>query len=436
MTPLVREKKAIDTPVAQENRQQAGGATLSPPGFNLQASPAAAPVQKQDPPGVKKGGGTHTVVKGDTLWELSRKIYGHQRYMKDIKAANPGKNMVIGEVYTIPEVNIPIGTAIDDRKENQAALRDLVVAIPQADYDDFRRNQNDVEAMRNAELMQLVEMVRSTGMTIDEMGSEQKTFMESQAKAEGKTVGEFIHEKVKTQGYGGANSDKWDALKPSEQADYAKRFRAVVKRLETEAPDGIKEIIRDSKKKGGGFIWEPADVEKNGAFAYTNDDWSLHAGVKFVDAVEQDLDAAYPSIAHEMAGHNEYGHNERGFSIFNNALSKLSKEDQKKATEGKNSTYSTFGYMETEIWAELREEEFDNDHNNTDKPFKESIKRGKTVPADVKRQLERIKETFAPKIAEALVKSLYLRAKEDPRIKASAFFQFRADIKTVFGLSL
>lgn len=402
----------------------------------------AAPVQQQTPPlqlfaepVIKKGGGNWTVTKGNSLWQISKKVYGHSRYMAQIKAANPGKKMIVGEIYSLPEIEIPIGTALHDQEGNDVGLRDLAVSIPDADYENYVSGLSQEEHAKDATFLQLVDMMRSSGMTIDEMAENQKAYMEGKAKAGGKTIGEFVAGDVASRGYGGGKATEWSKLKPAEKRDYAKRFKAIVKELETNSPESVMATIKEAKSHGGGFIWEPVEVEKSHAFAYTAGDWSLHAGQRFVDAVEKDPSIAYANVTHEMGGHNEYG-DEKGYQIINEVLDKMPAKERKKATSGGNSVYSAYGYMETELWAELREDEFDSDKNPTDRPF-EIARRGSEERApDVKHQLEVIKSTFSPTVAEALVRSLYIRAQKDDRITASAFVKFRWDIDTVFGLKL
>jgi len=395
----------------------------------------AAPLQLFAEPNVKKGGGTWTVTKGDRLWKISKEVYGHIRYIAQITAANPGKHMVVGEIYSLPEIEVPMGTALHDQKTDDVGLRDLAVSISDADYDTYISGLSQEEHAKDAEFLQLVDMMRSSGMTMGEMVDDQKTSMEGKAKADGKSIGELIAGDVAKRGYGGGKATEWSKLTRTEKADYAKRFKVIVKELETNSPESVMSTIKEAKSHGGRFIWEPEEVEKSNAFAYTAEDWSLHAGQHFVDAVEKDPSIAYANITHEMGGHNEYG-SEKGFQIINAVLDDLPAAERRKATAGGNSVYSAYGYMETELWAELREDEFDSDKNPTDRPFVTKKKGNLVREPDVKHQLEVIKETFSPAVAEALVRSLYKRALKDNRITPDAFSKFLEDIIAVFGIKL
>jgi len=59
-----------------------------------------------------KGGGSHTVVKGDTLWAIAKSTYGHGKFWRRIHDANPGLakrggNLILpGQVFNLPNVNI------------------------------------------------------------------------------------------------------------------------------------------------------------------------------------------------------------------------------------------------------------------------------------------------------------------------------------------
>ncbi|KPK05912.1 MAG: hypothetical protein AMJ56_15280 [Anaerolineae bacterium SG8_19] len=66
-----------------------------------------------------KGGGTHTVVEGDNLSSISEQIYGHGRYWRQIRDANPGKtrqggNLIYpGTVLDLPEINVDQDLSVD-----------------------------------------------------------------------------------------------------------------------------------------------------------------------------------------------------------------------------------------------------------------------------------------------------------------------------------
>ena len=65
------------------------------------------------PGGISKGGGTHTVVRGDTLWDIAATTYGHGRYWTHIRDANPGgvfedgDLILVGTVLRLPVVLVP-----------------------------------------------------------------------------------------------------------------------------------------------------------------------------------------------------------------------------------------------------------------------------------------------------------------------------------------
>jgi hypothetical protein len=92
--------------------------------------------------------------------------------------------------------------------------------------------------------------------------------------------------------------------------------------------------------------------------------------------------------------------------------------------------------MESEIFAELYEFQYDSATNPTDHPFAEDPKgnKNKGTP-DVPKQLKRIKDAFASNVAEAMVRGLARRVDIDPRIVAKAKTLFKDAVKSVFGFT-
>ena len=88
--------------------------------------------------------------------------------------------------------------------------------------------------------------------------------------------------------------------------------------------------------------------------------------------------------------------------------------------------------METEIFAELYEAQFDRPDNPTDRPW-DINSRGQAPHGDVQRQLERMRDAFAPRVAEALVRGLWRRAQLDSRVTPAARTMLAERILRVFG---
>ncbi|HEY5951420.1 MAG TPA: LysM peptidoglycan-binding domain-containing protein [Kofleriaceae bacterium] len=420
-----------------------------------ETAPKQAPVDPQAGKTVELGSGVWTVTKGDSLWSIADLIYGKGTYWAEIKKANKDKvhgaqNIIRdGEVLTLPTLAVPTLTAFKNFADQPELLRNLVTNMSEEDYRGFLQNTPRATLEKNGNLVMDVEMMRSTGMTIDELAEEQKEFLEKQAKKDGKSPGEYVRDLIKTEGYGGGEAKQWNAMSPKERKKWHDRFTSAVKSIKSTGPDDVKRIIKDAESKGGGFRWNPAETEKNGAFAYTSDDWALHCGVGWVEAAENDIAGVYGNIAHEMGGHNYYGET-KGWDIQWQAIGKLGEKEEKTAYSGKNSAFSAYGYMETEIFAELYEFTYATTGNPTDTPFEVDAKGTDLTPerkrptksgkefrvGDVKYQLTRIKAAFAPKVAEAVVRSLWRRVQIDPRILDKGKELFVADVKGVLGIDL
>lgn len=395
---------------------------------------------------IKLEGGVHIVGPGDSLWSIANAYYGRGTYWKTIQTANPGKvhgpKHIIrdGDVLRVPDLEVPTLEAMKNHEDQPEEMRDLAVEMSDAEYQGFLDGMSAKEQEKNAVLLQQIEMARATGMTPDEMADEQKKYLEEQAAAKGVTVGEYIRDLIATKGYGGGTADEWNALKPAEKKDYEKRFKKAVATIKKTAPPDVLDIIKTAEKNGGGFSWDPEHTEKLGAFAYTSGDWKLHCGTSFVEAAESDPERVYANISHEMGGHNFYGDRNAGWDVQSAAFEKLPEDERDIAESGGNSMYSTYGYMETEIFAELYEYSYDRKDNPTDHPFDTNPK-GEDMkdPArphrhdDIAHKLERIKEAFAPKVAEGIVRGLHRRVQVDSHILPEAKQRYRAAVEDVFG---
>lgn len=406
---------------------------------------SAAPANDSDVTAGKTlqlGGYGHVWLKGDTLWKVSEQYYGDGRYWRKISAANTAKLKGVkeGQVLDIPPMSVDTLTALLRFKDQPDALRALVSLMPREDYEGFFEQLTPAQVDRHGQFLQVLELMRSTGKTVRELAAEQRAFLKDQAAAEGQSIGEMVGGVVATKGYGGSEATAWKKLTSAQRLEWGRRFRAVVAAVKAAAPPDVAEIIHDAERQGGGFRWSPEDVEKSHAFAYTIDNsWELHCGVEWVKAAESDPASVHGNIAHEMGGHNYYG-SELGYAIQKGALTK---DEEKAAAKSGNSLFSAYGYMETEIFAEL----YEFPYNFPDTPGREypsdtafeTDKAGNDLThgqfknrGDVVRQLKRIKEAFAPDVARGLVDSLARRIQIDPRIVPMAKERFREAVLNVF----
>lgn len=197
------------------------------------------------------------------------------------------------------------------------------------------------------------------------------------------------------------------------------------------------QLIETAETNGGGFVWAPAATLRINGFAFSRVDWKLYCGTEFVETAEKDIGRIWGSVAHEMAGHVQYGKEALGADIMTGAVAGMSSENAAGATGG-NSIKSGYGYMETELFAELYEASHEDEDNPTDRPFEVGVRElpGGGVRyrmADVQAQLEGIRSAFEPSIATGLIRSVALRVELDGFIKPEVKARFRHFVTVLFG---
>jgi len=381
------------------------------------------------------GPDSYSVVSGDSYWKIAEMKYGHGKYYRHIKKANGNKEVIHpGDVLHIPRLEIPYLEAFLNTKGDDKKIKAILNQITEKDWYDFLRNLDKQKGLKHSSLLQRIEMIRVAGQTFDEMAQTQLTFLEGKATGEGKSVGQYIKDETTSRGYGGGVVSWWINLKPKDRRRWTRRFYKMVADIKKTAPQDIKDIIKFAEARGGGFVWAPAETEKNGAFGFTRGDYKLYAGKEWLISATVDQASVYANIAHEMVGHNRYG-GSTSWEIMKGSLAKMSNTERTLANSGNNSIFSAYGYMETEIFAELYEHKYDRIDNPTDHPFDfPGDPQGRFE--DVKKKLESIKENFAPKVAEATVKGLWVRVMFDDFISSGTQSKLKDRIKTVFGFSL
>ena len=300
-------------------------------------------------------------------------------------------------------------------------LRDVVIAIPKKQYERFYSNLTSKDKSENLRFLQDIEMMRSSGMTLEEMTATQKAFLETQAAAAGKSTGEFIAGEAASRGYGGTTPVWWSSLTPDEKTERTTKFTEVLTDIKDHAPKEVREVIRDAEAAGGGIIFDPDKVEELDAFAF-NQGNKLVVGKDWLESAEKDKSDVYDNIVHELGGHREYG-DEASWDIMKGVLAALSASDRATAEGGAQSPYSAYGYMETELYSELREYPYRTKGSQTDNP-----------EDDVEEQLKNIKIAFEPTVAEAIVRGFRRRLQLDKRVSGKSKRLFDKKAESVFGI--
>lgn len=104
---MPQHDQAPSTAVAHERRLQPASDTPS----SGPANSVAAAALSAD--GIPRGGGAHTVVRGDTLWDIANTTYGSGALWRQIAEANrgevfrDGELILVGTVLRLPVIRIP-----------------------------------------------------------------------------------------------------------------------------------------------------------------------------------------------------------------------------------------------------------------------------------------------------------------------------------------
>ena len=146
-------------------------------------------------------------------------------------------------------------------------LKAVVAKIPAKQYERLYDNLSAKDRSENLRFLQDLEMIRSSGMTLDELSTEQKKHLEAEAAAAGVSVGTHIRGETAARGYGGNPVTWWPSLTPLKKADWIKRFDEVIKNIRVQAPKEVLDIIRSAEVAGGGIVWDPEATEESGAYA-------------------------------------------------------------------------------------------------------------------------------------------------------------------------
>ncbi len=314
--------------------------------------------------------------------------------------------------------------AIKSLKDIPDKLRDVVVRIPNKQWERFFDNLTEKDRKENLRLIQDIEIIRSTGKTFNQLSQVQKSDLEAQAVAAGKTVGEFIRGEASARGYGGNVAVWWPSLLPAQKAAWIARFNMALAAVKAAAPSEIRRIISSAEAAGGGIFFLPEEVEELGPTVYGfRQGNKLGVGKTWVETAENDPVDVFDNIAHELGGHLEYGET-ASWDIMKETLAAIPPAERTIAESGPRLLYSAYQYMETEIYAELRELPYRTPGSQSDDPV-----------TDVEDQLNNLKQAFASTVAVGIVRGMRRRLQLDSRITGAARDLFDAKVKLVFGIT-
>jgi len=230
-------------------------------------------------------------------------------------------------------------------------------------------------------------------------------------------AGAEISSTVSSTGYGGSRAT-WPDLSGDVQAEWRRRAAvAIANVIESVRGTDLEPILAR-----GRLVFNPEESERLHAYAYVVGANQLYFGRSWIEDAEGDPRSVWQSIAHELGGHEEFGAT-WSWEIMRATLAGLTPAERREAVSGVNSVYSAYGYLETELYAELRE-----------LPYRIPASGGDRPDVDVPRQLRRIRDAFGLDVGRQIVLRLYYRVLGDPRIGDSARILLYNAVQSVFGM--
>jgi hypothetical protein len=302
-------------------------------------------------------------------------------------------------------------------------LRDVVSAIPAKQYERFYGNLSGVDKSGNLPFLQLLETIRATGMTIDEMASAQTSDLEAKAASHDVGIGDQIRGEVTQRGSGGYTAALWPSLLPSIKSLWKFRFNAACIFLRASAPRGIQDIL-DAHEGASHILFKPKEIEEAGPHVLgMNVENDLWVGTLWVEEAERNPEYIYANIAHELGGHLRFGET-LSWTVMERTLSMLSPEEQAIAESGPRNIWTAYGYMETEIYADLQR-----------LPYWHGGEATRDPTFRVEFWMKRLQEAFAPVVAEGLICGLRRRIQADSSITEGARNIYDQKAKIVFNIT-
>jgi hypothetical protein len=319
---------------------------------------------------------------------------------------------------------------------DDVGVHELMTRTSEAAWARFLANLDPTVSAEDGPLLARAEMIRSTGMTFDQMATTQLEFMEGRGDELDESVGEQMANQAGKTPHTANVPDEWGDATPKQRRRWNRQAKQVIASVRAGAPPEIQAILAGTE-----IVWDPDGVGR--AFTTSNDD-GMHVGVAWLVAAQADPANVYSAFAHEMLGHPGYSHpndfegDYLAGPIMNRVHDQLSPAQQHSADRS-NWTLG-YSYMETEIFAELIEWTYDTPTSANDHPF-EMDPDGNPVDArsrvnEVPNHLQLIRDSFAPTLAEGIVRGLWLRVQRESHIIPAAREKFKHAVLDILGIDL
>jgi len=287
----------------------------------------------------------------------------------------------------------------------------------------------------------------ASGMTEDQLAKTQGAWMEKQAQAaalaeaeaEAKKKGapppttvtpaevNKAHTKeVAKQALPPSPGNRWTSLDAKAQTDWnARASKAIAAVVSTAAKKASHLKISPADIK-----WDPVRIEGYPSRIYALSGRPYIVGMSFIEAAEADPEYVLGSVLHEIFGHPEYGDLDSSYErkIYDKATTSYFPSYAKPADQ-QNERLS-YGYIGTEIYAEMREFEYA-------KPIlpahaQKGISGGDEPAANIDELVLKLRTLYEPTVARALLTGMWERFRIDPRLVPGALALFVASAEKYF----
>jgi hypothetical protein len=316
----------------------------------------------------------------------------------------------------------PAGRGASERQRaTQMAAANRVVADTMSSgssprvHNDAAHDPAKQREMRALERSETLRFARGFGLADENaVAGEQARFMGEQARQTNTS-----HEQIVERG--SQYEQQRVRLSPREIADWTTRGQTVAQKVvahmnarHPEIPVSLDQFRVDIPRAARDKFFASTTQEAGKTVIYIS--------IAFIQAAEANPEYVAATIVHELHGHPEYGHS------YTEDLYVLSRGQLPGETvrQGLNrAEFGMYAYPTTELFAELRELEYEVD-------VPDELRKNDHSRDDVFAQVEYIKKTWAPRVAAALLYGFWCRIRDTPEISPKARDCFRAAIRRSF----